>query len=153
MGTEREARTENGNGMGNEMSGTRENGSENPAETRKRKGDQLAERMLNAVGKVQELLAPLQRSAGAKHVAEQLWRAATSGGANYAEARGAESRADFIHKIRVATKELREAHYWLQIIQRSNWVGRDRIDDLVGEFDQLIAILVASARTAKAHVT
>jgi four helix bundle protein len=50
----------------------------------------------------------LHGDAAAKHVARQLWRAVTSGGANYEEARGAESRADFVHKVRLATKERQE---------------------------------------------
>ena len=116
-----------------------------------RKGDDIAERLLAAVGRVQRLLAALQRDVASRHVAQQLWRAATSGGANYAEARGAESRADFVHKIRVATKEVREAGYWLRVVQRSNWLRPGAIDGLVDELDQLVAILVASARTAKSR--
>ena len=50
------------------------------------------------------LLPALHGDAAAKHVAMQLWRAVTGGGANYDEARGAESRADFVHKVRIATK-------------------------------------------------
>jgi four helix bundle protein len=73
----------------------------------------------------------------------------SGGGANYEEARGAESCADFVHKIRVATKELKEAHYWLRVLQRSDWIAPGAADGLVSEIDQLVAILVASARTAK----
>jgi four helix bundle protein len=86
----------------------------------------------------------------AKHVAGQIWRAVTSAGANYTEARGAESRADFIHKIRLATKELKETLYWLEVIEPSGWVP-SRALRLLDETDQLIAILVASARTAKSR--
>ena len=103
--------------------------------------------MLDAVELVRRLLPALQRDSASKHVAKQLWRAATGGGANYEEARSAESSADFLHKLRVATKELREAHYG---VQRSDWAREVQLDRLVDEFDQLIAILVASARTAKA---
>ena len=74
----------------------------------RRKGDDIAERLLDAVEGVRQLLPGLRVDAASKHVAKQLWRAATGGGANYEEARGAESRADVVHKIRVATKELRE---------------------------------------------
>jgi four helix bundle protein len=133
--------------------GTRdtEHGTGNETLRRPRKGDDLSERLLAAVGGVQRLLCALQRDAASRHVAQQLWRAATGGGANYEEARGAESRADFVHKVRVATKELREALYWLRVTRRSNWVKPEAIDDLVGELDQLVAILVASARTAKSR--
>lgn len=80
-----------------------------------------------------------------------MWRAATSGGANYEEARAAESSADFVHKIRLATKELREARYWLRVVQRSDWLRPGAVGRLADELDQLVAILVASARTAKSR--
>jgi four helix bundle protein len=115
----------------------------------RRKGDDIAERLLDAVEDVRRLLPGLRGDAAAKHVSKQLWRAVTGGGANYEEARGAESRADFVHKVRIATKELREAHYWLRVVQRSSWLAPGSADSLVHEIDQLIAILVASARTAK----
>lgn len=115
----------------------------------RRKGDDIAERLLDAVEGVRQLLAGLRVDGASQHVAKQLWRATTSGGANYEEARGAESRADFVHKIRVATKELREACYWLRVVQRSNWIPPRAADGLVDEIDQLVAIFVASARTAK----
>jgi len=131
--------------------GTRnkEHGTVNGPARPRRKGDDIAERLRDAVGRVQRLLPALQRDAASRHVAQQVWRAATSGGANYAEARGAESRADFVHKVRIATKEPREARYSLQVAQRSSWLRPGGIDDLVSEFDQLVAIFVASARTAK----
>jgi len=117
----------------------------------RRKGDDIAERLLDAVEGVRQLLPGLRGDPAAKHVAKQLWRSVTGGGANYEEARGAESRADFVHKVRVATKELREAHYWLRVVQRSSWLSPGAADGLVHEMDQLVAILVASARTAKSN--
>ena len=116
----------------------------------RRKGDDIAVRVLDAVERVRRLLPALQHDAASKHVAKQLWRAATGGGANYEEARSAESSADFVHKLRVATKELREAQYWLRVVQRSDWVPAGSLDALIDELDQLIAIFVVSARTAKA---
>lgn len=118
---------------------------------RHRKGDDIAERLLNAVEGVRQLLPALEVDAARKHVAKQMWRAVTGGGANYEEARGAESSADFVHKVRVATKELREALYWLRVVQRSDWLTPGAADRLVDEVDQLVAILVVSARTAKSR--
>ena len=115
----------------------------------RRKGDDIAERLLDTVEGIRQLLPGLQHDSASKHVAKQLWRAITGGGSNYEEARGAESRADFVHKVRVATKELREACYWLRVVQRSTWLKPAVVDRLVDETDQLVAILVASARTAK----
>ena len=75
-------------------------------------------------------------------------RAATGGGANYEEARGAESRADFIHKVSVATKELREALYWLELAQEAELLDVS-VEDLVREANELVAILTSSVKTAK----
>ncbi|RLA48874.1 MAG: four helix bundle protein [Gammaproteobacteria bacterium] len=119
----------------------------------RRKGDDIAERLLDAVEGAGQMLPGLRLEDASKHVAKQLWRATTGGGANYEEARGAESRADFVHKIRVATKELREAHYWLRVVQRSTWLEPGATDRLVDETDQLVAILVASATTAKSSTS
>jgi len=117
----------------------------------RRKGDDIVERLLDVVEAVRRLLPLLGNDPAAKHVAKQLWRAVTGGGANDEEARAAESCADFVHKIRVATKELREAHYWLRVVQRSDWLDRAAAAPLTDEVDQLVAILVASATTARSR--
>ena len=131
--------------------GTRNKG-QRTGNARRRKGDDIAERLLDAVEGVRRLLPALEVDAASKHVAKQLWRSASGGEANYEEAGGAESTADFVHKVRIATKELREAHYWLRVVQRSNWLAAGTVDKLVLEIDQLVAILVASARTAKSRL-
>ena len=74
----------------------------------------------------------------------------TGAGANYEEARAAESRADFVHKVGIAAKEAREASYWIGLVQRSGWF-EDDLRALVGEANELAAILGASARTAKSR--
>ena len=76
-----------------------------------------------------------------------MFRAASSAGANYEEARGAESRSDFVHKIRVACKEVRESRHWLRIVAGAEWVAN--LEELLDEGWQLIAILEASAKTAR----
>lgn len=86
---------------------------------------------------------------GQQHIARQLVRAATGGGANYEEARGGESRADFIHKLGIANKEVREALYWLQLTQEAALIVDAELDALVREADELVAILTSSIRTAK----
>ena len=75
-------------------------------------------------------------------------RAATSAGANYSEACGAESKKDWVHKLQVAVK-LREADYWLKLIARTEMLKPDRLKRLIGEADEIIAILVAAVTTAK----
>ena len=84
----------------------------------------------------------------AKHIERQLVRSATAGGANYEEARGAES--DFIHKVGIANKEVRETVYWLRLIDEASLVECDVATQL-REANELVAILTASIKTAKRH--
>src|ERR1700759_117629 len=75
--------------------------------------------------------------------ARQFLRSASSIGANLTEARAAESRADFIHKNAIAQKEARESRYWLELLCRSDLVPRKRLEPLLKETDEIIAILTA----------
>ncbi len=83
------------------------------------------------------------------HVAGQLIRCGTSPAANYAEARAAESRKDFIHKMRLCLKELRETLVWLRFLRRFEIGMADELDPAVQESNELIAIFVKSIATAK----
>ena len=104
---------------------------------------QFTERLLDVV----EALPPTRVG---NHIAGQLTRCGTSPLANYAEAQGGESRADFVHKLKVALKELRETRVWLLLIQRKAIAGpAERIQPLVDECNELISILFASVRTAQ----
>ncbi len=99
------------------------------------------------------LLGDVESKPGTKNLVSQLERSAPGAGANYEEARGAESPADFVHKVRIALKEVRETRFWLQLCQRASLVGRHHeLGSLINECDELIAILTASARTAKRRV-
>lgn len=93
----------------------------------------------------------MPRDPTARHIAHQLMRSATGGGANYEEARGAQSPTDFIHKLSVANKELREAHYWLQLIRDLQLAQVELAAPLVREAFELIAITTASIKTAKSR--
>jgi len=84
-----------------------------------------------------------------KHVAHQLIRSSTSPLANYGEVQGAESRRDFIHKLGMCLKELRETGAWLKLIARLELCSRATVDAAQRECDELIAILATSIRTAK----
>lgn len=113
------------------------------------KGENIAIRLRVFAAGVVRLCRRLPDDAAAKHIARQLVRAATGGGANYEEARGAESRADFIHKVGIANKELREALYWLQLTEEATLVVDGELPTLIREADELVAILTSSIRTAK----
>ena len=116
-----------------------------------RRGDDLANRLLQFAAAVLQLVAKLPTDPPSKNIARQLSRAVTAAGANYAEARGAESRKDFVHKLRIADKEARESHYWLTLIaalwdEHAVEAGKRSV-----EADELVAILTASVRTAVAR--
>src|SRR5262245_37515929 len=114
------------------------------------KGENIATRLRGFAAGVVQLCRRLPDDQAGKHVARQLVRAATGGGANYEEARGAESLADFIHKLGIANKEVREALYWLQLTQEAALaVGGGQLDALMREADELVAILTSSIKTAK----
>ena len=82
-------------------------------------------------------------------IVDQFVRSATSIGANYAEAHGAESRADFVHKLQTALKEGRETKHWLDVFQNRPQMPQRLITILFRECDQLCAILYSSVVTAR----
>ena len=88
----------------------------------------------------------LPKSDIGRHVSLQLMRSATSAGANYSEGCGAESKRDFGHKLKISVKELREADYWLRLIEEAEMLPAERLRDLRKENDELIAISVASIK-------
>jgi len=110
----------------------------------------LQERLLAFTVGVLNVVEALPATRAGNHVAGQLVRCGTSPMANYAEAQGAESRSDFIHKIRIALKELREIRVWLQLVQRKfSMKPVLEIGPLQAECDELIAILVTCIKTAE----
>ena len=115
---------------------------------RAERGDDIAERLLRLGAAVVSMAEALPRKGTSQHVALQVIRSATSAGANYYEACQAESRADFIHKLAVSAKELSETLYWLKLIETLR-LQPDTTRALARETDEVIAILVASARTAR----
>ena len=112
------------------------------------KGDDIAGRLLDFAAQVLRVVCSVSNTAEGRHIAKQLTRSATAPGAHYDEARGAESRADFVHKIKIAGKEMRESHYWLRLIQRARFAPSVDLAPLISEAHELVAILTASANTA-----
>ncbi len=113
-----------------------------------RRGENISRRATGLAAEIIAIVRQLPRDAYSRHVGLQLMRSGTSAGANYEEARAAESRADFIHKVGVACKELRETIYWLNLVEKG-W-PRLRVSSVRGEATELSAILMASRRTARA---
>ncbi|MCK4689960.1 MAG: four helix bundle protein [Candidatus Marinimicrobia bacterium] len=112
--------------------------------------DELSERFLNFAAEIIKLFSLLSKTYVRRHIGGQLVRAATSAGANYEEARGAESRADFMHKLQIVLKELRESLYWLRLIKRTKLIQSERINPLISESKELTNIIAKSVVTAKA---
>jgi four helix bundle protein len=109
----------------------------------------LDERLLAYGARVIKLVESLPRTLVGRQIGDQLLRSATSAGANYEEARGAESRSDFVHKMQFALKELRESHYWLRLLVKAEIFPIERLADLLDEATQLRAILSKSVATTK----
>lgn len=84
-------------------------------------------------------------------VGKQYLRAATSIGANIEEAQAGESRLDFIHKLGIAQKEARESRYWLHLLAESGIVGREKLEPLRRETEELIGVITAIIVSAKSR--
>jgi len=111
--------------------------------------DELEERLIDFAVRIVHLSASLPRTPAGKHISGQILRSGTSPAPNYGEARGAESHADFVHKVRIVLKELNETKIWLRIIQRSQLLRKEMMIDIVGENEELCRIFTASLRTAR----
>jgi len=89
----------------------------------------------------------------ARHIAGQLVRSGTSPAPNYAEACAAESKRDFIHKLAIVLKELRESSVWIRLIVKSELIPEQRLELLQDECDQLCKIIAKSLVTAKSNLS
>jgi len=109
----------------------------------------LEDRLIDFAVRIIRTAESLPKSKVGNHIASQLIRSGTSPAPNYGEAQSAESRADFIHKMKISLKELRETRVWLLIIIRANLIKEvPKLDSVVDENNQLISFFVASIKTA-----
>ena len=110
----------------------------------------LEERLIDFAVQIIRTAESLPQTKVGNHVAGQLIRCGTSPAPNYGEAQSAESRADFIHKMKVSLKELRETRVWLLIIVRAKLIKpASKLEPLIEENNELISIFVTSIKTAK----
>ena len=115
---------------------------------------ELEQRIINYSVSVLNIVDLLPDAKGAQHLGNQLVRSATAPALMYGEARGAESRKDFVHKMKLALKELRETMNALRIIYYKKYLSTDQlIEKAIAENDELIAIFVKSIQTAKKNDT
>jgi len=113
------------------------------------RADELEERLIDFAVRFVKLSANLPKTSAGKHMAGQIMRSGTSPAPNYGEARGAESNADFVHKLRIVLKELNETSIWLRIIERSQLLKRELLLEIIGENRELCRIFTASLKTAQ----
>ena len=81
-----------------------------------------------------------------RNAMSQLVRASSSVGSNLEEAEAGQSRADFHAKVRVSLKEARESRYWLRLLKESECIGATKIDPLITEAGEIVAILTTIAK-------
>ena len=110
----------------------------------------LQDRLIDYAVRRIRLSESLPETRAGKHVSSQILRSGTSPGPNYGEAQSAESRADFVHKLKVSLKELRETETWLKIIAKAQMIESvSLLEPLLEKTDELIAILYKSIETTK----
>lgn len=112
----------------------------------------LEERLLEFAARIVRLTESVANSMAGNHVAKQVLRSGTSPMANHGEAQAAESRNDFIHKMKIALKELKETFRWLMLIERVPLIEKPALTQpLIQETDELIRIFSSSIRTAQTN--
>ncbi len=109
----------------------------------------LEERLVTYAASVIALTESLPSSRAGNHIAAQLLRSGTSSAPNYGEAEAAESKQDFLHKMGICLKELRESRIWLRIIARRALLNQADLAPVLSETEELIRIFKASIMTAK----
>ena len=110
----------------------------------------LEERLLEYAARIIRLTEQMTRSPAGLHIAQHILRSGTSPLPNHGEAQAAESNRDFIHKLKICLKELRETHRWLRLIQRVPLLKKpERVEPLLQETHELTRIFVASLKTAE----
>ena len=109
----------------------------------------LLDRTLEYSLRTIRLYQQLKNDEAGRTIGKQLLRSATSVGANFHEAQGGQSKADFLAKISISYKEARETLYWLLVIKRANLLRTQEVDTLIDETGQLIKILSSIILSSK----
>jgi len=111
--------------------------------------EELSERLWNFAAGVGKVVDALPDTRLGRHVAGQLVRCGTSAPPNYDEGSNAESRADFLHKLKIALKELAETRGWLRFLPKAALLSAEKVSPLTDECEQLCRILGRSVATAR----
>jgi len=115
---------------------------------------EMSDRLMDFVVKIMKLESQLCKTYSGRHIYGQLFRAGTSSAANFEEARSGESRADFIHKMQIVLKELRESHFWIKLIIAADKICSmdETLNSLSKESTELFNITAKSVVTAKSKI-
>ncbi len=110
----------------------------------------LEDRLVEFAIRIIELVEELPKNRAGNHIAGQLIRCGTSPALNYGEVQSSESQKDFVHKMKIILKELRETNICLKIIKRKPLLRQSqRLEKIIKECNELISIFVSSIRTAQ----
>ena len=111
--------------------------------------EELSERLWEFAVRIAKVVEALPDTRMGRHIAGQLCRCGTSSAPNYDETVAAESRADFIHKLSVAWKEMRETRGWVRFIARLGMLPQKRMAPLIDEAEQLCRIVITISKTMR----
>lgn len=114
-----------------------------------KKDIQYQEKFLNFAVRIVKLKNFLNQEKLERTIADQILRSGTSIGANQREANYAESDEDFIHKLSIAQKECNETLYWLELLQKTQYISEEEFKSLFNDASELLRILTSSIRTTK----
>ena len=110
---------------------------------------ELGERLLDFGVRIIKVVEAMPGTLVGRRIGDQLLRSGTSVGANYEEAQAAESKLDFVHKLQLSLKEVRESNYWLLLLSKAKTLPPKQLEELIDESHQLRAILSKAVATAK----
>lgn len=91
--------------------------------------------------KIVELEKYLREEKRERRMSDQIYRSATSIGANISEAKYAESTSDFIHKLSISQKEANETLYWLRLLYKTKYIDDIKFSELYGDCQELLRVI------------
>ena len=109
----------------------------------------IQERLIDFAVLIIKLCSELPATSVGRHISGQMLRCGTSPAPNYGEARGAESRNDFIHKLKIVVKELLESAVWLKMIYRADLLPWESVSNVLQKSEELRKIIQTSVKTAR----
>ena len=137
--------------MKNETPEMKDEGGHHQSPMKARDYKDLSERLLIFAVRIGKVVNALPATRLGRHIASQLIRSGTSAAPNYEEGCAAESRADFVHKLSISLKELRESRFWIRLIVESDLLPKKKMLELQDECSQLCKIIAQSIVTAKSN--